>query len=324
MSFFQRRAAMKPLRQQLPVVRSFLCSSSSSSSSCSSSPSTFSSSSSSPRLNSLSSSKWSFSSKLSSSSSFSCSYSNTNERQTIRRRMGSLSLSLTSSTSSKSSTSSTSSVRGLSTAAVKSQLGMFGLDGLNCPKDFARLSQEALHTCNSLLDQLLADNHPGLHTIHLLDQVSDELCRVVDVAELCRNVHPNPEWVEEAEGCFDVLCGFIDRLNTDPLIHSAIERAILSEGAHTWTGEQSRVAHSLKKEMEHRGIHLSNETRAKVMQLDALMRDLSSLFVRTGQDNNSLIQLPLDCKAGILELPTHITKRIRQGPKGYYIPSDSV
>lgn len=34
--------------------------------------------------------------------------------------------------------------------------------------------------------------------IRAMDEISDTLCSVVDSAELCRNTHPDREFVEEA------------------------------------------------------------------------------------------------------------------------------
>ena len=36
-----------------------------------------------------------------------------------------------------------------------------------------------------------------------LDRLSDMLCGVIDLAELVRNAHPDPEWVQSAEHVYE-------------------------------------------------------------------------------------------------------------------------
>lgn len=40
------------------------------------------------------------------------------------------------------------------------------------------------------------------------------LCGVIDLAELVRNAHPDPAWVESAEEVYAHLCEFMNVLNT--------------------------------------------------------------------------------------------------------------
>ena len=47
-----------------------------------------------------------------------------------------------------------------------------------------------------------------------LDKLSDLLCGVIDLAELIRNSHPDPEWVTSANDAYDTLCEFMNILNT--------------------------------------------------------------------------------------------------------------
>lgn len=48
----------------------------------------------------------------------------------------------------------------------------------------------------------------------LLDRLSDTICLVIDMCELVRNVHPEEEWVRQADNSYEVLGSFMNGLNT--------------------------------------------------------------------------------------------------------------
>ena len=41
------------------------------------------------------------------------------------------------------------------------------------------------------------------------------LCSVIDLAELVRNAHPDPEWVQSADEAYEQLCEYMNVLNTN-------------------------------------------------------------------------------------------------------------
>lgn len=47
-----------------------------------------------------------------------------------------------------------------------------------------------------------------------LDRLSDLLCGVIDLAELVRNVHPDPAWAGGANEAYEELCEYMNELNT--------------------------------------------------------------------------------------------------------------
>lgn len=49
-----------------------------------------------------------------------------------------------------------------------------------------------------------------------IDRLSDMLCRLVDLAELVRNTHPDKAWVEVAHQTYDDVLVYMNGLNTTP------------------------------------------------------------------------------------------------------------
>lgn len=81
-------------------------------------------------------------------------------------------------------------------------------------KDAASLT---LFRANKLVDRICnAPSSPSelRKVVKNLDRLSDTLCGIVDLAELVRNAHPDPEWVTSANEAYEMLCEFIAVLNT--------------------------------------------------------------------------------------------------------------
>ena len=93
-------------------------------------------------------------------------------------------------------------------ARVGSADGLFCL-GLHAPNDFMRIAERTMCATNRLVDQICAQE-PTADSLWLLDEVSDQLCRVMDAAELCRNVHHDQDFVHAA----DAVCLECDHSNS--------------------------------------------------------------------------------------------------------------
>jgi intermediate peptidase len=81
------------------------------------------------------------------------------------------------------------------------------------------LTERTLIHCQAIVDRIC--NSPGdpsemRRVVKNLDRLSDVLCGVIDMCELLRTVHPDPEWVEECEQAYARLCNFMNELNTHP------------------------------------------------------------------------------------------------------------
>jgi intermediate peptidase len=115
----------------------------------------------------------------------------------------------------------------------------------------------------------------------LLDSISNEVCSVIDVAELCRNVHEDPAFRQAAESAFSELSAYIHELNTDATLYRSL--MTLVDDSTVWkslTGEQRRVAEDLRKEFEADGIHRQGtEAAGYVFILSHVISSFPCLFV---------------------------------------------
>ena len=71
-----------------------------------------------------------------------------------------------------------------------------------------------------------------LRVVKNLDRLSDMLCSVIDLAELVRNAHPDPVWVESANDAYGMLSEFMNVLNTNAGLSGVMKSHFLSTIHH--------------------------------------------------------------------------------------------
>ena len=123
-----------------------------------------------------------------------------------------------------------------------------------------------------------------------MDETSEQLCRVMDAAELCRNVHPDPHWRNSSNAVYAHLAAFIQRLNSAPELHAKLS-AVLAEDAvaSTLCPEERIVATQLQEDMERNGVHLPPAERQRYGELQAELLQLSSEFMENAAAANTLV-----------------------------------
>jgi intermediate peptidase len=95
--------------------------------------------------------------------------------------------------------------------------GLFQHRGLSHPQALTILAEGTLRRAQFLTNRILQarESRDQLRlVIKNLDKLSDLLCGVIDLAELLRNAHPDPAWAESANNAYEMLCEFMNVLNT--------------------------------------------------------------------------------------------------------------
>ncbi|KAI0257186.1 hypothetical protein BJV78DRAFT_1160799 [Lactifluus subvellereus] len=169
------------------------------------------------------------------------------------------------------------------TSWSKSPTGLFGQPSLVSPSSFHNLALATLIRAQLLTDRILrARQSPDelLRVVKNLDRLSDMLCSVIDLAELVRNAHPDPEWVNSANGAYEQLCEYMNVLNThvglyetlrDVLSDPSIVRT-LSRGAH-------QTALTFWRDFEKSGINLPPDQRERFVSLSSEILVLGRQFL---------------------------------------------
>lgn len=154
--------------------------------------------------------------------------------------------------------------------------GLYGYDVLKSANGFQAFAQAAIEKAEELIDRI-GQMPPSMETIRLFDDLSDTVCTVVDSAELCRNTHPDMEFVQEASQASLKMYEYLHRLNSNTLLYDAILKVEQSDVLTT--EEAKRAAQTLKMEFERGGIHLPEEKLERVHKLNLQITHLGREFV---------------------------------------------
>ena len=110
--------------------------------------------------------------------------------------------------------------------------GLFSCQGLNSPKDFLKLSKQSSQRTGHLIDIINKTGCQGTPLdikkarvlLYLLDSISNEICTVIDVAELCRNIHEREDFRNAADEAFTEISNTIHKLNANSNIYNIVKR----------------------------------------------------------------------------------------------------
>ncbi|GAA5979334.1 hypothetical protein JCM11641_005001 [Rhodosporidiobolus odoratus] len=173
--------------------------------------------------------------------------------------------------------------------------GLFGQPSLTHPSDFPLLASRTTLRAKVIVDRLCrpTPTPQSLETAELaflamvknLDRLSDLLCGVIDLAELVRNVHPDPEWVEGANQAYEQLCEFMNELNTHVGLYEGLKSLHSLLPPETPTKSPAlfaayAVATPFVRDFEKSGIHLPPEQRAEFVSLSTSILQLGRRFLQ--------------------------------------------
>lgn len=154
--------------------------------------------------------------------------------------------------------------------------GLYGYDVLKSANGFQAFAQAAIEKSEELIDRI-KQSPPSMETIRLFDDLSDTICTVVDSAELCRNTHPDLDFVQEASQASMKMYEYLHRLNSNTILYHAIIK--VEQSGTLTTEEAKRAAQSLRVEFERGGIHLPEEKLERVHELNLRVTQLGREFV---------------------------------------------
>ncbi|KIO08613.1 hypothetical protein M404DRAFT_23136 [Pisolithus tinctorius Marx 270] len=156
--------------------------------------------------------------------------------------------------------------------------GIFQHTHLTTPSAFTALADSTLVRAQLLTARILraAQSRSELFkVVKNLDRLSDLLCGVIDLAELLRNAHPDPQWVQSANDSYEKLCEYMNVLNTnvlDVVLHDP--EIVKSLGPEAY-----QTALIFWRDFEKSAIRLPPESREKFVSLSSEILSLGHEFV---------------------------------------------
>lgn len=158
--------------------------------------------------------------------------------------------------------------------------GLFDNPYLDSPKGLKQFSKDSLRYAHDLVRKMKTDtSKDGLVKYVLrLDQLSDTLCRVIDLCEFIRSVHPDDRFIEAAQNCHEEMFEFMNILNTDVDLCKTLAFVLKDqEISSELSQEELKVGNILLEDFKKSGIYMNPEART---QFISLSQDISIV----GQD----------------------------------------
>ena len=184
----------------------------------------------------------------------------------------------------------------------------------DCP-EFSISTQFALETkkCIQRSRLLVAEmtngvEDPDVSIIDKMDLLSDELCRVADLSECIRQVHPDQEVTKAAECACLTVNTFVEELNTNVDLYMALDNFMKGEKFLSMDRVTQRTAEVFMHDFEISGIHLKDSLRKEVVELNRKLLEVGYKYVLSTSEP-SLVKI----ESCLPDFKSHYNKH-----KGYY------
>ncbi|XP_058793516.1 mitochondrial intermediate peptidase [Phymastichus coffea] len=151
----------------------------------------------------------------------------------------------------------------------RKETGFFEIPELKDASGFQVLENEVISRCDELVDE--ATKNEGKRTrkmVEIFDELSDTLCKVADMAEFVRVAHPDSNYTQAAEHACITISGIVEKLNTNRRLYDALSN-VIKYGDIVKTSEiDTHVSNLFLFDFEQCGIHLPEEERRQVVELN--------------------------------------------------------
>ena len=133
-----------------------------------------------------------------------------------------------------------------------------------------------------------------------LDQLSDLLCRVIDMADFVRLAHPDNAMTAAAADAHRAAYAYMQELNTTSALHDALARAMGDPAvARRLSSEERRVAALLRADFEKYGVGLPQEARERFVRLSGEIAELGAAFAGGAEARDAFVEVDSTRLAGM-------------------------
>ena len=177
----------------------------------------------------------------------------------------------------------------------RENVGLFKNPYLKSPKGLIKFSNDSLKRATELAEKLRTDtSEEGRQNFIIkLDQLSDTLCRVIDLCEFIRSSHPNTKFVKAAQQCHEQMFEFMNILNTDVTLYNTLKDVLNdSKVVSKLSEEEIKVGRLLLEDFEKAGINMDPDIREQFILLSQEISLVGQDFISNtswAAENNVLI-----------------------------------
>lgn len=179
--------------------------------------------------------------------------------------------------------------------SMKRNQGLFGNRYLTSPDGFALFARRNLEKAAGIVDRVLraSSTHEYQGIVRDLDRLSDLLCRVLDLSDFVRMMHPDRHFQEAAGDAWSMVYQYMNQLNTMTGLSQQLTEALSRpEVTAAWSEEERTVAELLKLDFIKSAVHLPKKYRDRFVDLSSQISEVGSAFVEGMEPEKKHITLP--------------------------------
>ena len=161
-------------------------------------------------------------------------------------------------------------------------MGLFQNRYLTKPAGFEQFASVTLAKCKRIVKKVLGYSTPNEYRniTRDLDRLSDLLCRVIDLSDFIRSVHPDRKIQAAATNAYAIMFEYMNVLNTTTgLNDQLIVAAAIPEVWNSWGEEERTVANILMKDFAKSAIDLAEGDRQAFVHLSNEIAEIGPIFV---------------------------------------------
>ena len=170
---------------------------------------------------------------------------------------------------------------GLNINHADEHVGLFGIPELTRSDGFHELKERVLVDAKRLVSEAVSRS-PSQDVVAIFDNLSNELCKVADLAEFTRLTHPDSNFAEAAEQTSFEIGGYVEKLNTNFSLYKALDDALKIDGDNM-DSITRKVAELLLFDFEQSGIHLDKRRKEIAVGLHEAVIILGARFAESSQ-----------------------------------------
>jgi len=171
--------------------------------------------------------------------------------------------------------------------------GLIGNRHLTEPRGFQSFAESSLQRCKELVERVLAAStiEDYRRLPRDLDRLSDLLCRVIDLSDFVRTIHPNQNVAAAASAAYSLMFQYMNELNTTTGLNKQLRKAWdIPELHKQWTREEKMVAVILMKDFSKSGIDLPDSDREKFVNISNDIANIGTDFVNGMEYENGHVR----------------------------------
>ena len=173
---------------------------------------------------------------------------------------------------------------------------------LTTPEGFDLFATSTLQKCRSLIKKIAAARTPEDYRCMAqdFDQLSDYLCRVIDLSDFVRSTHPDHAFKTAADRAYSIMFEYMNVLNTTTGLNDQLRRVLgMSDIVRSWTEEEKVVAQQLLTDFTRSAIHLSSSERQQFVTLSSEISQSGFDFVNNVEPEKLHLKYSIDRMEGL-------------------------